>query len=228
MATVKRWSVILLIVGISLIILVHWLNRPSHWRPLVIDSAETVSGLPFRAVPGEAYEVTFEFGRDIEPTIWRALTSTASQSIVGGQWLVRCDGEHVAGGKADNYLRIIRVRSWLGEAYRILARVPFGQDESKFHSFGLTGRFLAERSFGAFQIPDGVSETCGLTWRANDQVSQGSGVRLTVRRSDDDWTRHSARFAWLSLSGFVSFSAGILFWLIWRVFGLRRTVERQR
>lgn len=210
----RRWTFILLFGGLVALLLAHWLNRPSYWRPLVISSVETETSFLAELTPGTDYEITFEFSESVSADVRAALSSPSRQTIIDGRWGMVCGEQRVAGGESSGYLRITRVRSWLGESFRVFTRVPFGADETKYHSIGIGGNFLTERVFGAFRTSRDHRAPCRLTW---DSKKGEPEVRVAVRRANSEWARHAARYAWLPLVGFTASGVGFLCGLYWRL-----------
>ena len=202
----QRWALILLIGGSLSILTAHWLNRPAEWRPAVVAPSGQPAEKDVKLSPGREYEVTIEYLRRIPPADYRQLSASQPQSLVRGQWSLSCGSSPVARGGAANYIRIRQVRGWKGELFRILARVPFGVDETKYRSFGLTGAYLSERVIGAGTVPTSSDGNCAFAWKPTASVD---GSRIALRRSEIDWRKHARRYTILSLGGL--FIAGLGF-----------------
>ena len=97
-----------------------------------------------------------------------------------------------------------------------VGRVPFGVDESKYHSFGLTGKFLSERVAGALTVPEASDGYCTFRWLPQAAID---GIRIGLRRSEDDWRAHSRRYSILALGGLMSLVMGIVAGLVMLVVG---------
>ena len=223
MHAVSRWAWILLAVGALSVLAAHWLNRPAVWRPVVIEEPSQAADVSVELVPGRDYEVSIEFRRDIARSDYRRLTASTPVSLIDGEWSLRCEGTRVAGGGTANYLRIRQVRSWKVELYRNAARVPFGVDEVKYHTFGIVGIYLSERVAGALTVPVESGGECNFQWLPQATID---GSRIVVRRSEDDWRAHSRRYSILALGGASSAMLGVLAGLIAFVSG--RISRRRR
>ena len=213
MKTLSRWAVALVVAGLLSVLLASWLNRPDVWRPLVITPARTTINAPMRLQPGAGYEVALEFGDALDAADRRALSIPTAQTLIDGTWEVDCDEVVLASGDAADYLRITRVRSWLGMTYRVVARVPFGTDETKYMSAGLAGEYLSERVFGAFRVPESSSGNCGFSWRA---MRPNPPVRVVIRKDEAAWNRHLQKFLVLGPAGIGISALGVLLWLATR------------
>lgn len=212
MTRLTRWSIILLVTGCLSILAASWLNRPSVWRPLVIESSEAGSettGVRLRS--GTDYEVSLEVERQQVAAAVRELVTPEPQSAVVGHWAITCQGNRIAAGDLANYIRIETVASWRGELYRLVARVPFGVDEANYRTLGLTGRYLSERVVGAFRLPDDVAGPCDFSRTIERSANS---VRVAVRRSEDDWREHNRQLAFLPVGGVLAVFLGSLALLV--------------
>lgn len=207
MKYLQRWALMLLIGGTLSILLVHWLNRPAEWRPAVIAPSGQSAEKSITLVPGREYEVTIEYLRSLPHADYEQLSEPRPQLLVRGQWSLLCGTSKVARGNAADYLRIRHVRGWMGKLYRVLARVPFGLDESKYRSFGLAGAYLSERVIGAATVPATSDGSCAFTWQPAAAID---GSRIALRRSEIDWRTHSRRYTILSLGGLFCVGLGLL------------------
>ncbi len=197
-------------------LLAHWLNRPAEWRPVVIAPSARAAEKSVALVPGREYEVSIEFQRGLSPAEYRQLSAPRPQTLVRGQWSMSCGASQIAAGGAAAYLRIRQVRGWKGELYRILARVPFGVDETKYRSFGLAGEYLSERVIGAAAVPNGSDGNCAFAWLPGASID---GPRIALRRSELDWRSHARRYTILSLGGLLIAGFGLLAGAVWIVSG---------
>jgi hypothetical protein len=202
---------VLLIGGTLSVLFTHWLNRPAAWRPAVIAPSDQPDEKIVALVPGREYEVTIEYMRNLPESEYRQLSAPRRQLLVRGQWSLSCNTSKIAGGDAADYLRIGQVRSWKGELYRILARVPFGVDETRYRSFGLAGAYLSERVIGAATVPADSDGNCAFAWQPAASIA---GSRIALRRSESDWRTHSRRYTFLALGGLAIAGFGLLAGLI--------------
>lgn len=183
-----------------------WINRPSVWRPFVVDASVADSdATDIRLRPGTDYEVSLEVERGTAGASAGQLFKPKPQSAVIGSWSIACQDTGIAAGDFTNYIRIENVRSWRGELYRVVARVPFGVDEANYRGFGLTGRYLSERVVGAFQLPDDITGSCQYSWAIDGSIDN---VRLAIRRSEKDWRAHSRQLSFLPIGGFLAVLLG--------------------
>lgn len=182
------------------------MNRPSIWRPLAVDGSVAESGTSDVALrAGVEYEVSLEVERRIANTAARQAMKREPQSVIAGQWAIACQGEQIAAGDLVNYIRIKTVATWRGELYRLVARVPFGVDEAKYRGFGLTGSYLSERIVGAFQSPDEITAPCEFSWAVERSTDS---VRIALRRSNQDWRKHSRQVTFLPVGGALALLLG--------------------
>ena len=203
---------ILLVTGILAILAATWTNRPSVWRPIVVDASVAESDTTDVLLrPGIDYEVSLEVERGTAGAGARQLFKPRPQSAVTGRWSITCQDDRIAAGDFTNYIRIETVRSWRGELYRVIARVPFGVDAAKYRGFGLTGSYLSERVVGAFQLPDDITGSCQYSWAIDGSMDN---VRLAIRRSEKDWRAHSRQLAFLPIGGFLAVLLGSLALLV--------------
>jgi len=207
MKYLQRWALMLLIGGTLSFLLAHWLNRPAEWRPAVIAASGQPAEKSVVLVPGREYEVTVEYLRSLPHADFEQLSAPQPQLLVRGQWSLLCGASRVARGNAADYLRIRHVRGWKGKLYRILARVPFGLDETKYRSFGLAGAYLSERVIGAATVPAASDGSCAFAWQPAASID---GPRIALRRNEIDWRKHSRRYTILSLGGLISVGLGLL------------------
>jgi hypothetical protein len=214
-----RWSQILIIAGILSILAATWFNRPSVWRPLVVDASATDSDtIDVRLVAGREYEVSLEVDRQTTAEVTRQLIARKPQHAIAAQWVVACQGKQIAAGELANYIRINNVASWRGELYRLVARVPFGVDEARYWGFGLTGSYLGERVVGAFRIPDDVSESCEFSWAIERPADT---ARIALRKTEQDWRKHSRQSAFLPIGGALAVLLGSFVLLVRGLIALR-------
>ena len=203
-----RWSQILIIAGVLSVLATTWFNRPAVWRPLVADASAAGSNSDsFRLDPSLEYEVSLEIVRRPPDAITRQLLAKEPQSAIAAQWAIACDGEQIAAGGLANYIRIDTVQSWRGELYRLVARVPFGVDEAKYWGFGLIGSYLSERVVGAFKISDDAGGACELS---STIERPADNARIAIRRTDQDWRKHSRQLTFLPIGGLLAVSLGVL------------------
>lgn len=203
----SRWSQILIVAGTLSILTVTWINRPAIWRPLAIDASAAASATTdVHLEAGLEYEVSVEFERRLPVAAAGPLAAKEPQSAIAAQWTIACDGRQIATGNLANYIRIDIVRSWRGELYRLIARVPFGMDEAKYWGFGLAGRYISERIVGAFQIPDDSSGACEFSSEIERPMDD---ARIVVRRINQDWRMHDRQLAWLSITGVLAILLGL-------------------
>lgn len=183
-----------------------WINRPSVWRPIVVDASATGSdATDVRLHPGIDYEVSLEVERGTAQAVAGQLFKPKPQSAVNGSWSIACQDKRIAAGDFTNYIRIENVRSWRGELYRVIARVPFGVDEANYRGFALTGSYLSERVVGAFQLSNDITGSCRYSWA----IERSTGnVRLAIRRSEKDWRAHSRQLSFLPIGGFLAVLLG--------------------
>ena len=213
MSRIARWSLALVIVGILSILAAHWINRPTVWRPFVIVSSDldpvTIgAGLH----QGRNYEVSLEFERRTAGAVGKQLVTPGPQSAVVGQWAVTCRGDQVAAGDVADYIRVKTVKSWRGELFRLVARVPFGVDEAKYWSFGLRGSYLSERVVGGFRLPEEITEPCEFSWTVEQSAKK---IRIALRRSEQEWRAHSRQLAFLPVGGALAVLLGSFALLAW-------------
>ena len=181
------------------ILAASWVNRPSVWRPLVVDAAAGAADTTdVRLRAGVEYEVSLEVSQQTANAATRQLIAREPQSAVAGQWAIACQGEQLAAGDLVNYIRVETVASWRGELYRLVARVPFGVDDANYWGLGLIGDYLSERIVGAFQSPDDISDACEFSWAIQRSTEN---VRLALRRNEQDWRAHSRQLRILPIGG---------------------------
>ena len=181
------------------ILAASWVNRPSVWRPLVVDAAAGAADTTdVRLRAGVEYEVSLEVSQQTANAATRQLIAREPQSAVAGQWAIACQGEQLAAGDLVNYIRVETVASWRGELYRLVARVPFGVDDANYWGLGLIGDYLSERIVGAFQSPDDISGACEFSWAIQRSTEN---VRLALRRNEQDWRAHSRQLRILPIGG---------------------------
>lgn len=199
MTRLRRWSFILLVAGILSILAATWFNRPSIWRPLAVDASSVDAGsTDVRLRTAIDYEVSLEIERQTARAVGGQLFRPKPQSAVTGSWNISCGTTQIAAGDFRNYIRVETVASWRGELYRLVARVPFGVDEANYWGFGLAGNYLSERVVGAFQIPDDIAASCEFSW-AMERTKDSA--RIAIRRSEQDWRKHSRQSAFLPVGG---------------------------
>ena len=225
MKYLPRWALLLLVGGTLSILMTHWLNRPVEWRPAVIAPSGQPAAQRVTLVPGREYEVTIEFLRSLSQPDYRQLSAPRPQMVVRGQWSLSCGTSKAAHGGAADYIRIRQVRGWKGELYRILARVPFGVDETRYRSFGLAGTYLSERVIGAATVPAVSDGSCKFEWQPASSID---GSRIALRRSEVDWRNHARRYSILSLGGWFLAGLGLLAGAISIVSGWRDRRARRR
>ena len=212
MTRLRRWSLILLATGILSILAATWLNRPSAWRPLVVDASATTSDVTvIRLRAGVEYEVSLEVDRQTADAVTKQLMARKPQHAIAAQWAITCQGEQIAAGDLTNYNRISTVASWRGEWYRLVARVPFGVDEAKYWGFGLTGNYLSERVVGAFQPPDDITGSCEFSSAIERPADT---ARIALRRSEMDWRTHSRQSTFLPIGGVLAVLLGLFALLV--------------
>jgi hypothetical protein len=203
----NRWSQILIVAGILSILTATWTNRPTIWRPLAVDASATAAdAADVHLIAGLEYEVSVEFERRLPVAAAGPLAAKEPQSTIAAQWAIACDGEQIAAGNLADYIRIDIVRSWRGELYRLVARVPFGLDEAKYWGFGLAGRYLSERVVGAFQVPDNARGACEFS---SVIERPADNARIAVRRTGLDWRKHDRQLALLPIGGVLAVSLGL-------------------
>lgn len=207
MGTASRWGMGLLLLGLACFFLAMWLNRPSAWRPLAHPVEDPATALGVDLMPGSEYEITLEFGAALATEAQKQLRAPQRQTVVQGDWSLQCDGRELASGNTSDYSRVLGRPQVMGRLKRLLTRDPFRHDEASYLSFGLGGEYLAERVIGGGRVPDAGNGDCLLDWMPRRVVSP---IRLAVRRSNDEWTRHHATTATLALGGLAGAGFGAL------------------
>lgn len=202
---------------------VHWLNRPALWRPVVVatETGDVAATAPL--APNTAYEVSLEVDRTLARTSAKAVATAAPQSVIAGHWAVSCAGKVIATGDVDSYSRISGPRSWRGEVFRTALRVPFGMDETKYHTFGISGSYLTERVVGRFESGPGDDRSCSLAWQPDQSTAD---ARLTLRKSRSEWQSHIRQVSFLLIGvpmfGLLGLAAG------WQWYRSRRQARLPR
>ena len=194
------------------------LNQPV-WRPLVLDLApEQQASGTFVASAGGRIELALEVDRALPMAqLRRSALAVKQPSPLDMRWQVATeeDGAVVARGDVRDYAYIDPgPRTPLGRLRRILTRVPFGQSERYFASFGLLGLPAAERGVGAFEARAGERYRLEVTTQADLASIDELSPRFVARLDRGRFAERYARTVPYSIGGLATALGGVLLALI--------------
>ncbi|MEO0425277.1 MAG: thioesterase domain-containing protein, partial [Pseudomonadota bacterium] len=208
----------LLALGLAVWIGAGWvLNQPT-WRPLVLElTPSQADGGTFIAEEDGRVELALEVDKALPLAALRRAALPVKQPLaLDLRWqALREDAAMIASGDVRDYAYIDPgPRTLPGRLRRILLRVPFGQSDRYFASFGLLGLPAAERGVGAFEVEAGKLYRINVETGADLATIENLAPRFVARLDRGRFAERLARTAPYSIGGLVTVALGLLLALL--------------
>ncbi|MEM9385727.1 MAG: amino acid adenylation domain-containing protein [Pseudomonadota bacterium] len=204
----------LLALGLALWAGAGWvLNQPT-WRPLVLDlTPAQVSGGTFVAEQDGRIELALEVDKALPlAALRRSALAVKQPAPLDVRWqALGEDAATIASGDVRDYAYIDPgPRTPVGRLRRILLRVPFGQSDPYFASFGLRGLPAAERGVGAFEVQAGKLYRVNVETGADLASVETLSPRFVARLDRGRFAARYSRTAPYSIGGLLTVLLGLL------------------
>ena len=209
-----RLALLVCLAGLVMLFVSGWRMGQAQWHvttiPLNLGEANTLEqsvGLPRAGT----YEMQVEITRSIPyGQVVENIEIVAAPSPIGLDWQVERDGQTIARGDARDYLYIDRGPHGIaGAMRRILLRVPEGQDDARWRSFGLLGHWTAARGIGRFRVdaPTDIQLSLSVTEPVAQLVP--AEPRLVLRHERLEWDKHYRNVRPLGYTGVITLALGL-------------------
>lgn len=172
------------------------------------------------------YELQVEITRNIPyAEVVKTIEIVDAPSPIGLDWQVQRDGQSIARGDARDYLFIDRgPHSVAGAMRRILLRVPEGQDDLRWRSFGLLGHWTAARGIGRFRVDAPTDIQLSLTVTEPLATLLPAKPRLVLRHERLEWDKHYRKLRPFGYTAVITLALGLVLLaagLLWRLLARR-------